>query len=105
MVVGIAEVSEYEYLRRAVIIVSKKLCRGPVRKVTLAAHDALLHEPGIGPHLQHLEIVVGFKNQAMAASNVLFDDLGYVAQVRHHSSLDTFGFERKRHRVRSVVRN
>src|SRR5690242_5052743 len=71
--------------------------------MSVAAHHALLDEPRVRPRLQHVEIVVRFKHQAMATQRVLLDKLRNVTQIRNHSDLDTFSRECKGNWIDSIV--
>ena len=105
MVVFLAQVGEHQNLGGAVVVFRKEVGRGVVGKVPLPAHHALFDEPGVWPHFQHLQVVVRFEDQAMAAAEVLLDKFRNVAKVRDHADLDSFRLERERHGINGVVRN
>ncbi len=63
-----------------------------IRKMTRAAQHALLHHPRVRPHLQHIEIVIGFQNQAIRAAEMHFYELRHVTEVgddRHFRAIRT----------------
>jgi len=73
--------------------------------MSLAAHHALLYLPGVGSYLEHFQIMIGFKNQSVAAANPLLDQLRDVPQVGDEADLNAFRFQGKRHGVCRIVRN
>src|SRR6266851_4291640 len=95
VVIRLAQVGENQDVRRAVVAVEKKLGGGAIREVPLPAHQPLLEVPGVGADLEHVEIVVRLEDQQMAAADVLFDELGDVAQVSDNADLDALGGKRK----------
>src|SRR5260370_41309421 len=70
-----------------------------------AAEDTLLHYPRIWPHLEHIEIVIGFKNQTIGATKMHFDKLRHVPEVSDDGHLCAIRTEREPDRISSVVRN
>ncbi len=57
-----------------------------------AAQHALLHHPRIRPNLQHIEIVIGFQDQAIRAAEMHFYQLRHVTEVgddRHFRAIRT----------------
>ncbi len=70
-----------------------------------AAEDALLDDPRIGADLEHVEIVIGFENQAIGVAQMDLDQLRHVAEVGDESDLDSIGAEREADRIGSIVGN
>ena len=48
---------------------------GMIGEMPGAAEDALLDDPGIRADLQHVEVVIGFEDQAIGATKMDFDEL------------------------------
>src|SRR5271156_2217680 len=70
-----------------------------------AAHHALLNVPGVGPDLQHFQIVIGFQDQEVGFAQVMLHQLGHVAEVGDDGDFFSVGAEGVADRVSSVVRN
>src|SRR5574340_676114 len=73
--------------------------------MTGAAQDALLDDPGIRPDLEHVQIVIGFKNQTIGVAEMDFDELWHVAEVGDDSELGAVRAESEGDRIGGVVRN
>jgi hypothetical protein len=73
--------------------------------VAVAAHDSLFDGPGVGADLEHFEVVIGFEQQEVGASEVDSDGVGEIAQVSGNGDLDAFGFERESDGVGGIVRD
>ena len=73
--------------------------------MTGAAEDALFDDPGIGADLEHVEIVIGFEDQAIDIAEMDFDEFGHVAEVGDNGQFCAVGAEGKSDRVGGVVRN
>ena len=76
-----------------------------VREVAHAAHHPLLHRPRVRPHLQHVEIVVGFEQQQIRAPQMKLDGFGNVAEIGRHADAHALRFEAEAHRIDGIVRN
>jgi hypothetical protein len=85
--------------------IAEKFADGVIGKMTRAAEDALLDDPGIGADLKHIEIVIGFEDQAIDIAEMDFDEFGHVAEVGDDGELGTVGAEGECDRVGGVVRN
>ena len=59
--------------------------------------------PGVGAVDKHLAIVVGFKQQEIAALEALFDQAGGQAQIGGHADAQTIAGKSKPDRIRGVV--
>ena len=78
---------------------------GVVRQMSGAAQHALLHDPGIGPDLEHVEIVIGFKDKAIGLAEMDSDVIWEVAEIRADGNLCAVGAEGKSNGVGCVVRD
>src|SRR6266851_1761908 len=68
-----------------------------------AAKDALLDHPGVRSHFQHVEVVIGFKDQAVRAAKMYFCKRRHVAEIRDDGELRAVGAKGERDGVGSVV--
>ncbi|SRR5712692_3645335 len=71
--------------------------------MTGAAEDALLDDPWIRAHLEHVEIVIGFENQTVGVAQMDLDELGHVTEVGDDRELGAIGAEGKGDRVGGIV--
>jgi len=78
---------------------------GMIGKMAGAGKDALLDYPGIGTHLEHFEIVIGFKHQAIRIAEMYFDQFGHVAEIGDDGHLDATSAKREANRICGIVRN
>ena len=79
---------------------------GFVGEVTVPAEDALFKAPGpMRGILQHLDIVIGFEEEHVGATDSFEHELGGVAQVGQKTNVAPGGLEQVTDRVLSVVRN
>ena len=76
-----------------------------VRKMPIAAHHALLHRPGIGPDLQHFQIVIRFEQQQIRAAQMEADRIRQIAEIGGDRNLDAFGAEGESDGIGGVVRD
>ena len=83
IVVFLRNVGEDEIARNGVeaVGVAKIFAYGVIRKMAGAAENALLDDPGIRADLEHVQIVIGFEDQAIGAAQMHFDQFGHVAEV------------------------
>jgi len=68
-----------------------------------AAHDALLHMPGIRTHLEHLQIVIRFQHDSIAITQVLLHQLGHVTEIGDERQLHAGGTKGEAERVDGVM--
>jgi uncharacterized protein len=66
---------------------------------------ALLDHPGIRPDFEHVEIVIGFENQAIGFAQMDLNKLRHIPKIRANGDLAAVGTKRKPDRIGSVVRN
>jgi hypothetical protein len=76
-----------------------------IRKMSRAAHDALLHMPGIRTNLEHLQIVIRFEHDSIAIAQMLLHQFGHVTEIGHERELHAGGAKREAERVDSIVGN
>ncbi len=69
------------------------------------AENALLDDPRIRADLEHVQIVIGFEDQAIGAAEMHFDEFGHVAQVSDHGHLRAIRTEGETNGVGGVVGN
>ena len=85
--------------------VRKILADGMIREMSGATQDALLDDPRIRTDLEHIQIVIGFKQQTIGVAEMHFDKLGHVAKIGHEGHLCAIGPKGETYRVGRVVRN
>jgi len=84
IVILLGEMRENEMLRAAVedLRIGEEFADDGVRKMSRAAHDALLDVPRVGPDFEHLEIVIRFENQEIRVAQMMLHEFGQIAEVR-----------------------
>jgi len=87
------------------IRVAKIFTYGMIGKMPGATQDALLHQPRVRANLQHIQIVIGFKDQAIGPAQMHFHQLRHVAEIRNDGHLCAIRSERKTNGIGGVVRN
>ena len=73
--------------------------------MTRAAHYALLDVPRIGTDLQHFQIVIGFEDEEVGFAQVMFYQLGHVAEVGDDGNFFAVRAEGVADGISGVVRN
>ncbi len=83
IIVGLGDVGEDEKARASVksVAIRQIFADDVIGKMAGAAHDALLDVPGIGADLEHFEVVIGFKDEAIGVAKVKLDELSEIAEV------------------------
>jgi hypothetical protein len=76
-----------------------------IGKMSGARKDALFHDPRVGAHLEHVEVMIGFKNEAIGLAEMNFDEFGHVAKVGADGYLGAIGAKGKADGIDGVVRN
>jgi hypothetical protein len=61
--------------------IGKKFADGEIRKMSGAGEDALLDDPRVGADFQHVEIVIGFEDEAIGLAEMNLDEFGHVAEI------------------------
>jgi len=85
--------------------IDEEFTDGVIGKVAGAGKDALLDDPGIGPDLEHVEIVIGFEDEAIGLAEMDSHVVRQVAEIRADGDFCAVGAEGESDRVGRVVRN
>src|SRR5260370_874186 len=85
--------------------IDEKFTDGVIGKVAGAGKDALLDDPGIGPDLEHVEVVIGFEDEAIGLAEMDSHVVWQVAKIRANGNFCAVGAEGESDRVGRVVRN
>ena len=104
MVVLFRQVRQNEEFRTSIIIFCQKIRESVIGKVSHAAHDPLLHRPGIRAYAQHLYIVVGLDHQYLAAADVMLYAGRHITKIGAHTNFDAFTAKRKAHGIDRIMR-
>jgi hypothetical protein len=78
---------------------------GVVGEVASAAENALFYGPGVGADFQHVEVVIGFEDQAVGFAEMDFYEFGHVTEIGDDGHLRAVGAESETDGVGSVVGN
>ena len=107
IVVFLGDVREDEIARAGIKAfgIGEKFADGVIRKVPGAGKNALLDDPGIRADLEHVEIVIGFKNEAIGLAEMDFDEFGHVAEVGTDGYLGAIGAEGEAEGIGGIVRD
>ena len=107
VVIFLGKMGEDEIARAGVEAfgVGEKFADGMIREMAGAAEDALLDDPGIGANFEHVEVVIGFEDQAIGVAQMDFDELRQVAEVGDDGELRAVGAEGEGDGVGGVMRN
>ena len=70
-----------------------------------AGKHALLDDPGIRADLEHVEVVIGFEDEAIGFAEVDFDKLGHIAEVGTDGNLGTVGAKGETDGIDGIVRD
>ena len=76
-----------------------------IGKMAGAAHDALLDIPRIRADFEHIEIVIGFEDEAIGFAQVMLDEFGEVAEIGDDSDLGAVGAEGVADGIGGIVGN
>ena len=85
--------------------IGKEFADGVIRKMAGAGEDALLDDPGIRADLEHVEIVIGFEDEAIGLAEMDSDMIGQVAEIGADGDFGAVGAESEANGVGSVMRN
>src|SRR5215831_2445814 len=96
-----------QYYKRCTIIIvaGEEIREGDIGEVPNPAHYPLLYRPRIGSHPQHLQIVIRFHDQHVAAAQVILHTERNVTEISGQSDFDSLGTKRETYRIGSVMRN
>jgi hypothetical protein len=85
--------------------IAQKFADRMIGEMTGARQNPLFDDPGIGADFQHIQIVIGLKNQAIGFAQMHFNEFRHVAQIGADSYLGAIGPEGKTNGVGGIVRN
>src|SRR5579872_938369 len=105
MIVVLAEMAQNQGRGGGIELVAQVIAHHFVGQVAVAAHDALLHRPGIGSDLQHVEVVIGFEQQHVRAAQMELDRVRDISEIGDDADLDALRLKAKAYRVDGIMRN
>jgi len=85
--------------------IGEEFTDGVIGKVAGAGEDSLLNDPGIGPDLEHVEVVIGFEDEAIGLAEMDSHVVWQVAKIRADGNFCAVGAEGESDRVGRIVRN
>jgi hypothetical protein len=85
--------------------IGEKFADRVVGKMAGAGEDALFDDPRIGADLEHIEIVIGFENQAIGLTKMDAHVIGEVAEIGADGDFGAVGAEGEGDRVCGIVRD
>jgi len=85
--------------------VGEEFANRVIGEMSGAGKDALLDYPGIGTDLEHIEVVIGFKDHAIGVAEVNFNEFRHVAEVGTDGYLDAVGAEGEGDGISGVMRD
>ena len=106
IVVFLGDVSEYEMADAGIetFRIDKEFTYRMIGEMAGAGKHALFDDPGIGANLEHVEIVIGFEDQAIGLTKMDAHVIGEVAEIGADGDLGAIGTECESDRVRGIVR-
>jgi hypothetical protein len=85
--------------------VGEKFADGVIGEMAGAGEDALLDDPGVRADLEHIEVVIGFEDEAIGLAEMDSYVIRQVAQIGADGNFAAVGAKSESDRVGSVVRN
>ena len=85
--------------------IDEEFTDGVIGKVAGAGKDALLDDPGIGPDLEHVEVVIGFEDEAIGLAEMDSHMIRQVAKIRANSDFGAVGAEGESDGIGCIVRD
>src|SRR5260370_8007759 len=85
--------------------IDEKFTDGVIGKVAGAGKDPLLDDPGIGPDLEHVEVVIGFEDEAIGLAEMDSHVVWQVAKIRADGNFCALGAEGESNRAAPTLRN
>ena len=85
--------------------VGEKFAYRVIGKMAGAGEDALFDDPGIGANLEHIEIVIGFEDEAIGLTKMDAHVIGEVAEIGADGDFCAVGAEGEGDRIGSIVRD
>jgi hypothetical protein len=107
VVVFLGDVGKYEIADAGIEAfgIGQEFAYGVIGEVAGAGQDALLDDPGIGADLEHIEIVIGFEDEAIGLAEMDSDVIRQVAEIGADGHFGAVGAEGESDGVGSVVRD
>src|SRR5579859_6767533 len=99
MIVVLAEMAQNQSRGRGIELVAAIIAHHFVGQVAVAAHDALLHRPGIRSYLKHIEVVIGIAQQQVRAAQREVNPARDIAEVSDDADLAALRIKAKTQRV------
>jgi hypothetical protein len=87
------------------IRIGEEFADGMIREMAGAGEYALFDYPGIGANFEHVEIVVGFEDEAIGLAEMDPDMIGQVAEIGADGDFRSVGAEGESDGVGSIVRD
>jgi len=85
--------------------IAEEFADGMIGEMAGAGEDALLDDPGVRADLEHVEIVIGFEDEAVGVAKMDADVIGHEAEIGADGDLVTVGAEGEADGVDGVVGN
>src|SRR6266481_6536782 len=85
--------------------IDEEFTDGVIGKVAGAGKDALLDDPGIGPDLEHVEVVIGFEDEAIGLAEMDSHVVWQVAKIRADGNFCAVGAEGESDGIGCIVRD
>jgi hypothetical protein len=85
--------------------IGEEFADGEIGKMAGAGENALLDDPGIRADLEHVEIVIGFEDEAIGLAEMDLDEFGHVAEIGADGDLVAVGAEGEADGVGGIVRD
>lgn len=85
--------------------IGEEFADGVIRKMPGAGKHPLLNNPRIGSDLEHVEVVIGFEDQAIGLTEMNFDELRHVAEVGADGDFRAVGAEGEAEGIGGIVRD
>ncbi len=107
IVVFLREVRENEVTRASIkaFRIGQIFADRVIGEMASPGEDALLDYPRIRADFQHVQVVIGFQDQAIAFAQMDLDKFGHVAEVGADGHLGAVGAEGEANGVGSIMRN
>jgi hypothetical protein len=83
--------------------IGEKFADRVIRKMAGAGEHSLLDDPGVRTDLEHIEVVIGFEDEAIGLAEMDSDVIWEVAEISADGDLRAVGAEGESNRVDSVV--
>jgi hypothetical protein len=83
--------------------IGEEFADGVIGEVAGARKDALFDDPGVRSDLEHVEIVIGFEDEAVGLAEVDSDVIGQIAEIGADGNLGAVGAEGESDGVGGVV--